>query len=1277
MSLRRQSTLLLLLAGAALIATLLSSGLALRRLQDESEQIELAEAIARSVTNFRYLTMETVLYREQRSQQQWRSHVARFRQSLAGRSFGNASQDALLARERANLELLARQFERLMGTGHVANGSASGPQAALVASTASALFLTTQDMLDDAYELMRLNRADLATAEKLAALSMLLSIVILSSLTVATALVVRRRVLAPVAALQALTEQVMRGNLDLRLNMKVGNEIGTLSGTFDRMTEQLQSSRAAIERENAERRLAEADLQRSVDQLARTQGDLQTILDHTPALVVYWDRQLRNRFANHSYVDWFGITPEQMRGRQMQELLGPQSFADVESKIASVLQGNSEVFERIIELPSGAQRHALFSYFPEIVDGEVKGFYGFASDVTQLKEAQQGQAEALAQLQSVLDAALDFSIIATDLDGTIKLFSAGSERMLGYQAADLVGKASPAVLHRHDELVVRGQTISSTLGQPVSGFEVFVARARRGQSETREWTYVCKDGSTVPVSLTVTGIRDAQGALTGFLGIAKDVRVEREVRQALAAARDQAQAASIAKSQFLANMSHEIRTPMNAILGMLGLLQHTGLSALQLDYVDKSTSAAESLLGLLNDILDFSRIEAGKLELESAPFRPDQLMRELSVILSALIGNKDVEILFEVDPALPAQLLGDAARLRQILLNLSGNAVKFTESGEIVIAIRMVGAGDQQCDIAFSVKDSGIGIGEDELVRIFEGFEQAEASTTRRFGGTGLGLTISRRLVEAMGGQLLVESRLGKGSTFHFTARFAVAAAAQAQAPWPAPGAVGARPLRVLVIDDNDHARANLAATVESFGWRADPAASGEAALEMIGRHGAADPYDVMLVDWRMPGMDGWMFTRTVRADAGIAATPIVIMVTACGRGALVERQQSERNLLNGFLTKPVTSSMVFDAITDALAGTRDGGRPRQAGVSTGLAGLKLLVVDDNAMNQQVASELLAKAGATVEVASGGFSGVHKVVQADPPFDAVLMDIQMPDMDGYTATALIRKDPRMHALPIIAMTANVMAGDRDACLRAGMDDHIGKPIAIDALVALLQRYCGTQPPGGPAQPATASAPEADAGGAVHIDGSAALARMGGNVALYLSLARLFPDDAQTWLPQLRRELSRPGFGKAAALLHSFRGSAGVVGAVQLQRFCSQLERALTVPGAHIDAKASLAQLQLLIEPALAELASFAARRASEAGGAPASGAPPASLAQQLAELERLLEASNMGAVAAFAALERDIAAESAAALAPLAARMARLDFQQALLCCRQLRTELS
>jgi two-component system sensor histidine kinase/response regulator len=445
----------------------------------------------------------------------------------------------------------------------------------------------------------------------------------------------------------------------------------------------------------------------------------------------------------------------------------------------------------------------------------------------------------------------------------------------------------------------------------------------------------------------------------------------------------------------------------------------------------------------------------------------------------------------------------------------------------------------------------------------------------------------------------------------------------------------------------------------------------------MVSQRAAADPYDVMLVDWRMPGMDGWHFTRTVRADGAHAATPIVIMVTAHGRGALVERQQSERNLLNGFLTKPVTSSMVFDAIADAFAGTRDDGRSRQMSASTCLAGLKLLVVDDNAMNQQVASELLAKAGASVEVASGGISGVHKVLQAARPFDAVLMDIQMPDMDGYAATGLIRQDRRMHALPIIAMTANVMAGDRDACLRAGMNDHIGKPIAIDALVALLQRYCGGKLPVSPLQPTHSVGPEPTAAGTIQIDVDAALARMGGNVQLYVSLAQLFPDDALGWLPQLRRELPRPAFGDAAALLHSFRGSAGVVGAVQLQRVCAQLESTLKLPGASIDPEASLAQLDDLIGLALSQLADVAARLHGKVAAQIVSGAPPVPLAQQLAELEHLLEASDMRAVAAFAALERHFPARSAGALAALASHMAHLDFQQALRCCRQLRTELS
>ena len=530
---------------------------------------------------------------------------------------------------------------------------------------------------------------------------------------------------------------------------------------------------------------------------------------------------------------------------------------------------------------------------------------------------------------------------------------------------------------------------------------------------------------------------------------------------ALAQRTVEAEAASRAKSEFVANMSHEIRTPMNAVLGLLQLMERTGLDARQRDYVHKAEGAARALLAILNDILDFSKVESGKLELDDTPFRLDELLRNLSVVLSSTLQHKAVEVLFQLDPAVPRALRGDGHRLQQVLLNLAGNAIKFTQRGEVVIGLKLLDSTSDSVRIEFSVRDTGIGIAADRLAAIFEGFTQAESSTTRRFGGTGLGLAISRRLVRLMGSDLQVQSTPGQGSHFHFTVDFRRDAETSAFERVVAAENDQHAALRVLIVDDNATAREVLAAMVTSFGWQAETATSGAEAIQrMEAATAAGHSFDILCVDWIMPGMDGWETIQHIRArDAG--HLPAILMITAHGRELIAERLGEETNPLDGFLIKPVTPSMLFDAVAQATRGasvTADSHAPANLPTEQPLAGLRLLVVEDNPLNQQVARELLSHAGAEIEVASDGEQGIACVRRASLPYDAILMDIQMPKMDGYTATRVLRQEMQI-ATPIIAMTANALPTDREACLAAGMSDHIGKPINARELTALVLRHC--------------------------------------------------------------------------------------------------------------------------------------------------------------------------------------------------------------------------
>ena len=1252
MLLNRQRTLLTIVASLTFAITLLVTALAAREVRIKTAQISMAEETLRAVSHFRYLTMEAVLYGEMRAARQWTERHASIKATLAAHKYSERAQNLLLEREKANLAVLDRLFQRLR-----AGMADPAVRANRSGTVVSALFLTTQYMLDDGFDLMRLIRLDLEAAQQRATISAIASLTLLTLLIGFASIVMRRRVLEPVAALQRLTEQVTMGKLDVRLNLLAPNEIGLLGRTFDTMTVQLQQSHEAMRRKS--------------DELARAQEALQTFIDHTPALVMYWDADLRNRFANRASAEWFGQTPQQIRGKHIAEVIGAARFAELEARLASVLAGESELFELRFLLPDGQQRDALFSYIPDVQGGAVCGIYGFVSDISSLKRAEAARQAALQQLQSVLDAASDFAIVEIDQGGIIKLFSAGAERMLGYQAAELVGKKSPARFYLPQELAQRAAELSVALGRPVSGVESAVVLAREHASDSRDWTFVRKDGSTLPVNVTATPVRDAQGQVTGFLGIAKDVSVEREGLRVLALARDQAEQASMAKSRFLANMSHEIRTPMNAVLGMLELLQHTALSPLQADYARKSELAARSLLDLLNDILDFSQVEANKVQLENSAFHIETLMRDLSVILTSLLGNKDVELIFAIDPAIPAQLLGDATRLRQVLINLASNAIKFTEHGEVTVTLRLTGDAADDAPgsvIEFIVEDTGIGIAQDKLGSIFDGFTQAEASTTRRFDGTGLGLTISRRLVELMGGRLAVQSREGAGSRFAFSVLFAHSArAALAPAATAAPGGQ----LAVLIVDDHRLSRASLMGTVASFGWHATPASGGAEALALLAPAGSPAPgFDVVLVDWRMPRMDGWELAQRIGRIWPLL--PIVVMVTAHGRGALAERLHSEPSLLSGFVTKPVTPAMLREAIASAKAGRAiDAAPAARAHSALRLAGLHVLVVDDNAMNQQIARELLVREGAQVDVAGDGAQALRMAQSG--AWDAVLMDIQMPGMDGYACTRALREMAAHRATPVIAMTANVMASDREACLAAGMNDHLGKPISIDSMVAALLRLSHRKAL--PAAPTPALALAHPAGGA--IDLAPALGRLGGRAELYVALSHTYQGEAARFMPSLRAALALSEPGAAADILHTFKSAAGIIGAAGLQDAASHLEQRLRRgPGADglylgLDLEGALAQLDTMVADSIDELLQVVSTLTMRAPRLPAA-APEAPVRELLRQLQAQLDGRDMAAFGTMDTIENGYGEQLGMRLGELKDAISVLDFASAARACGKL-----
>lgn len=867
-----------------------------------------------------------------------------------------------------------------------------------------------------------------------------------------------------------------------------------------------------------------AERKRVAAELAEREAFTRALMDTSPASLVLADRNGAVREVSQGFSQATGYVTEDLRGRNATSLYVDP---DERERFLELLtrDGKVEHFETRLLHKDGSTLWVLVGASFVTINGEALTA-SWIRDVTEHHAAAVALSEERVRLQAILDTSP--INIAFSTQGVIRFANPRFCETFGLGVGD-------AAL----QIYVNGQD-RQTIVERIA--EDGIAKGQEVQMLDR---HGCE--RTMLVTYLPIQIQGEQGLLAWL----HDITERKAAEQAQQRAKEIAEEATRAKSDFLANMSHEIRTPMNAIIGMSYLALQTSLDHRQRDYVSKIHNAGTSLLGIINDILDFSKIEAGKLSVETVPFQLDAVLDNVSSLIAQKAYDKGLELLFDRAPDVPDILLGDPLRLGQIILNLVGNAVKFTECGQVMVVVRSLGRTGDKIQLQVHVHDTGIGMTPEQAGRLFQAFAQADSSTTRQYGGTGLGLAISRRLVELMGGTITVDAEPGNGSTFSFSVWLGLGPQLQAQRQVVPAELAGAR---ALVVDDNAAARQILCDMLRVAGLAPVAVASGEAALESLRSAAADDPFRVLLVDWHMPAMDG---IETTRRALALHPALHVVMVSAFGHEDM--RAAAQAAGVRAFLAKPVNQSSLVEILVSLFApqtGVVAAAVPTaQAQV---LAGVRLLVAEDNEINQQIARELLEAAGALVEVAGNGCEALSMLAAAQ--YDAVLMDVQMPQMDGVETTRRIRAEPHWAQLPVIAMTAHARVEDRERCIEAGMVDHVTKPVDPQALIATVLRW--VVPRSAVAQPTSAALGEGWLPDIPGLDSADGLRRVAGNRQLYLKLLGQFAERKALAGQALLKALRAGDRASAERMAHTVKGVAGNLGFSGLRAMASKLDTAI-------------------------------------------------------------------------------------------------------------------
>jgi PAS domain S-box-containing protein len=1035
----------------------------------------------------------------------------------------------------------------------------------------------------------------------------------LAALSILLALITTRNIVRPLARLEALAGTVKETkDYRHRIDYDSKDEIGRLAGAFNQMLAELESAHAL-------------ELVKQSEEAARAR--LAVLLSSAPA-VIYCRRasgDYEPTFVSDSITRLFGVTPQDYLANPYlwRERVHPDDIARINSWVDRMFVRDDHSIEYRVRRDDGS--YGWVNDEQRIVrddQGEPVEVVGSWTDITARKEAEADSSAARSQLTLLLGAApsVIYSFAASG-DFAPTFVSDNIHSLFGYGSDEYLKNADFWRGHVHPD--------------DLKTIEDEQARLFETGQHFAEYRFRKKDGTYCWVSDEQHLIRDPSGEPLEVVGSWSNIDARKAAEQALLAAQvelekatEAALEANEAKSAFLANMSHEIRTPMNAIIGLSHLALKTDLMPRQRDYLVKIKHSGQHLLGIINDILDFSKIEAGKLAVENTDFDLDKVLETVGNLISEKAAAKGLELIFDIDQSVSPFLRGDPLRLGQILINFCNNAVKFTETGEVVVRAQTLEDDKDSQLILFSVRDTGIGLSQEQIGRLFQAFQQADVSTTRKYGGTGLGLAIAKRLAELMGGSIEVKSELGKGSTFSFTARLGKAAAMPRRRLLQS----DLRGKRVLTIDDNSQARTVLSGMLSSLSFIVDEAPSGEEGIEMVRQAAKLSvPYDIVFVDWQMPGLDGIETGKRINALSELEVRPPLVMVTAYGREDVLK--QAEESGFENVLIKPVTSSILFDTAVGALGGEDEGGHVALAGPSFDIdhaRGARVLLVEDNEINQEVAIGQLEDAELFVDLAENGADAVRMVREND--YDVVLMDMQMPVMDGIEATRVIRSDPRFADLPIIAMTANALVSDREMCLEAGMNDHIAKPIDPDHLFGVLLRWI-KRPGDGAATKATAATsaraePEAaeDSGPLVvdGIDVASALKRTGGNRKRYETLLRRFAQQQAGATQEIRESLSTGDAATAERIAHSLKGASGTLGAADLSDAAAKTEAAIR-HGHGIDTSLSALAATLMgtVEAIRAALPEPAPTNGDGAGRG-----DPKAVVEPLTRLKKLLESDD-------------------------------------------------